>query len=267
MKTALTIAGSDSGGGAGIQADLKTFSALGVFGMSVITAVTAQNTMGVFGVEDISPALIAKQMDAVFSDLPVDAVKIGMLSNAEAIRTIADRLRQYQPRNIVLDPVMISKTGYRLLQPDATAALIEQLLPLADVITPNLHEAGALLNREIRDIEEMERAAEALRRLGAKAVLVKGGHLDGEPVDILYDGETFTRFSGRRVQTNNTHGTGCTLSSAIAAHLARGCDLKTAVGRAKTYIQGAIENALDLGAGAGPTHHFHPWYGSEGLEA
>lgn len=165
MKTALTIAGSDSGGGAGIQADLKTFSALRVFGMSVITAVTAQNTMGVFGVEDISPALIAKQMDAVFSDLPVDAVKIGMLSNAEAIRTIADRLRQYQPRNTVLDPVMISKTGYRLLQPDATAALIEQLLPLADVITPNLHEAGALLNREIRDIAEMERVAEALRRL------------------------------------------------------------------------------------------------------
>ncbi|WP_188497309.1 bifunctional hydroxymethylpyrimidine kinase/phosphomethylpyrimidine kinase [Pullulanibacillus pueri] len=264
MKTALTIAGSDSSGGAGIQADLKTFSALGVYGMSVITAVTAQNTQGVFGVEELSEKIITGQLDAVFQDIPVDSVKIGMLSNAEIIQIIARKLRVYQPHHVVLDPVMVSKSGYDLLRPEAKAALIEHLLPLATVLTPNLKEASVLVGHPVETLSDMKEAAKALAEKGPQAVLVKGGHLQGEAIDILYDGEKWRTFEGKRIATKNTHGTGCTLSSAIAAFLAKGHSLEEAIQRAKQYIQGAIAHALELGHGAGPTHHFHEWYTATG---
>nr|7R8Y_A Chain A, Phosphomethylpyrimidine Kinase [synthetic construct]7R8Y_B Chain B, Phosphomethylpyrimidine Kinase [synthetic construct] len=261
MPVALTIAGSDSGGGAGIQADLKTFSALGVYGMSVITAVTAQNTLGVQGVHDIPPELVAAQIDAVFEDLRVDAVKTGMLSNAEIVEAVAEALRRYGVRPLVVDPVMVAKSGDPLLAPDAVEALKERLFPLATIITPNLPEAEVLLGRPIRTEEEMEEAARRLLALGPKAVLLKGGHLEGEEaVDLLADGEGIHRFSAPRVQTRNTHGTGCTLSAAIAAHLARGHDLPEAVREAKAYLTGAIKAAPSIGHGHGPVNHFHAWW-------
>lgn len=260
---ALTIAGSDSGGGAGIQADLKTFSALGVFGTSVITAITAQNTMGVRAVEDISPAMIAAQIDAVFDDIAVCATKIGMVSRAETIAVIAGRLRHHGVRP-VLDPVMVATSGDRLLQPDSIDALRTQLLPLAALVTPNLHEAALLTGTLLAgDEAAMAAQAEAIVKAGAQAVLVKGGHCDGShSTDILFDGRALTRFSKPRIHTRNTHGTGCTLAAAIAAGLARGLALPEAVGEAKDYLQGALGAAstLAIGKGSGPVHHFHHWW-------
>ena len=260
MKKALTIAGSDSGGGAGIQADLKTFAAHGVFGMSVITAITAQNTLGVLAVQDISREIIAKQIEAIFEDMGADAVKIGMVSQPDTIRTIAAGLRKYAPPLLVVDPVMISKSGYHLLQPEAEAVLVQELLPLATIVTPNIPEAEAILHRKIESLPDMEEAA-----LGPKNVLLKGGHRTEDATDVLYDGRKVIRLEAARVPTKNTHGTGCTLSSAIAANLARGLSVPEAVMAAKRYITVAIEHALPIGKGVGPTHHFYELYQKAGL--
>jgi hydroxymethylpyrimidine/phosphomethylpyrimidine kinase len=265
MKKALTIAGSDSSGGAGIQADLKTFSALGVFGMSVITAVTAQNTQGVFGVQDIQPDMIAKQIDAIYTDIVVDSVKIGMVSQINTIETIAEKLNKLNPRNIVVDPVMVSKSGYDLLQSEAKEALITTLLPLATIATPNIPEAERITNSTIDTLAKMEDAAKKMAEMGPKYVLIKGGHLKDEPTDVLYDGEQFTHFYAKRVVTKNTHGTGCTLSSAIAAHLAKGCTIHESIKLAKEYITIAIEHSLEIGKGVGPTHHFYDLYQKAGV--
>lgn len=259
MKLALTIAGSDSGGGAGIQADIKTFSAHGVFGMSVITSVTAQNTRGVIGIEDISPEMVSLQMQAVFEDLYPDAVKIGMVSSGGIIDAIADGLKKYGPRKVVLDPVMISKGGSYLLKPEAMNALKDKLIPLSLVVTPNLMEAEALTGMVIKTPEDMREAARKIIGLGAKSVVVKGGHLTGDALDVFYDGHKFYEITSERVNTRNTHGTGCTFSSAIAANLALGYDLIESVKRAKDYITGAIKNSLDIGHGVGPTNHFWRW--------
>ena len=283
MKHLLTIAGSDSSGGAGIQADLKTFAAHGVFGMSVITAVTAQNTCGVTAVQDISPDIITAQIDAVFSDIRVDGVKIGMVSRTESIHAIAEALKKWKPPVVVVDPVMISKSGYPLLQPDACEALIKELLPLATLLTPNLPEAEAICGLALQEDEmhsnrvgatsaggvqstqpfaikteqDMERAAAHIISLGAKAVLVKGGHLEGSKADdYLYDGKEGIWLPGSRIQTQHTHGTGCTLSSALASNLAKGMPLTEAVKAAKDYVTTAIRHGIALGKGHGPTHHF-----------
>ncbi len=266
MKNVLTIAGSDTCGGAGIQADLKTFSAFGTYGMSVITAVTAQNTMGVFDVQDITPLMIQKQIDAIFTDIEVSAVKIGMVSQTETIHAIADRLLEYKPKNIVVDPVMISKSGYDLLQPDAKEALIKRLLPLAFIVTPNLPEAEAITGMKIETLEEMEKAAEKIIAMGPKNVLVKGGHLLDDATDVLYDGKKMVRLAMKRIPTKNTHGTGCTISSAMAAALARGMTVEEAVRTAKEYITIAIEHSLELGHGVGPTNHFYTLYKKAGME-
>ncbi|SEP36445.1 bifunctional hydroxymethylpyrimidine kinase/phosphomethylpyrimidine kinase [Propionispora vibrioides] len=266
MKKVLTIAGSDSSGGAGIQADLKAFSAQGVFGMSVITAVTAQNTQGVLAVQDIEPEIIAKQIEAIFEDIEVDAVKIGMVSRPVTIHTIAAKLRQYQAVNVVVDPVMVSKSGYHLLQPEAEAALVQELLPLAALVTPNIPEAEVIAGMTIHNLTDMEEAARRIHRLGAACVLVKGGHLPDDATDILYDGSHFEYLAAKRIATKNTHGTGCTLSSAIAANLGKGCTVTEAVKRAKAYITIAIEHSLAIGKGVGPTHHFYELYRKAGLE-
>jgi hydroxymethylpyrimidine/phosphomethylpyrimidine kinase len=266
---ALTIAGSDSGGGAGIQADLKTFSALGVYGASVITALTAQNMQGVQGVFNVPPEFVAAQISSVLSDINVQAVKIGMLSNVEIIQAVATSLNQFKPPNIVLDPVMVATSGDRLLQADAIDVMRRELFPIACIITPNLHEAAVLLGAPVAISEaEMEAYAFALVEQGARAVLIKGGHSEGiESVDILVYNGAVTRFALPRVQTKNTHGTGCTLSSAIAAYLSLGFDLIDAVGKAKLYVSGAIAAAdrLHIGLfnsndGHGPTHHFYKWW-------
>lgn len=261
MATALTIAGSDSGGGAGIQADLKAFSARGVYGTSVLTALTAQNTRAVTAVEGVSLPMIRAQMAAVFDDIVVDAVKIGMLGTPEVIETVAEGLARFAGP-VVLDPVMVAKSGDALLAAEAEAALETCLLPRATVLTPNLPEAARLLGaEESDDPQEMEAAGQALRAKGADAVLMKGGHGRGSLcVDLLIDGEDAPlRLEARRIETRNTHGTGCTLSAAIAAELAKGADLRTAVTTAHRYLQGAIAAAdrLDIGAGHGPVHHFH----------
>lgn len=265
MKKVLTIAGSDSSGGAGIQADLKTFSAHGVFGMSVITAVTAQNTQKVTAVQDIRPDVIANQIDAIFEDIGVDAVKIGMVSRVESIAVIAERLGFYKPPIIVLDPVMVSKTGYSLLDPGAVESLVKKLVPLASVVTPNIPEAEIISGIKIRTMEQMERAAQIISGMGPGWVLVKGGHLSGEPVDVLYDGKSFTYYNAERIETKNTHGTGCTLSSSIASNLALGMPIKDAVKKAKEYITTAIRHSLPIGKGAGPVHHFYELYRKAGL--
>ncbi len=264
---ALTIAGSDSGGGAGIQADLKTFSALGVYGCSVITALTAQNTRAVTAILDFEADFVAAQMDAVFEDLAVRAVKIGMLSRPEVIRTVAEGIRKWRPRWVVLDPVMVAKSGDRLLHADAVASLRELLLPLADLITPNLPEAAVLLGEEpIRDRRRMANVAARLQGIGARNVLLKGGHLEEESSpDLLVHGGEIHWLEAPRITTRNTHGTGCTLSSAIAAWLARGRPLGEAVARAKAYLTGALAAAdrLQVGSGHGPVHHFHAWWEEE----
>lgn len=265
IKTALTIAGSDSSGGAGIQADLKTFSAHGIYGMSVITAVTAQNTQGVLAIQDIDQEIVEKQIEAIFEDLPVDSVKIGMVSKIETIQAIYNKLSYYQPAFIVLDPVMVSKSGHHLLKEESTNTLIELLLPLSTVITPNLPEAEVITGRKIDTHEDMEVAAKQIYEMGPKNVFIKGGHLEEDATDILYDGAKFTYFKQQRIHTKNTHGTGCTLSSAIASNLALGFSMKKAVKKAKEYITMAIEHSLDIGKGAGPTHHFYQLYQRAGM--
>ena len=261
---AVTIAGSDSSGGAGIEADLKTFSALGVYGASVITALTAQNTKGVTGILDVPADFVTAQMDAVFSDLAVNAVKIGMLSQPAVIEAVERGLVRHKQENVVLDPVMVAGSGDRLLAPQAVDVLKRMLFPRALVVTPNLPEAAALLNAPVAaDESAMQAQAEKLLALGAKAVLIKGGHGTGpESVDLLVDASGTLRLSAPRVESENTHGTGCTLSSAIAANLAKGHELAASVRAAKVYVTAAIEAAdkLDIGAGHGPVHHFHAWW-------
>ncbi|MFB7144573.1 bifunctional hydroxymethylpyrimidine kinase/phosphomethylpyrimidine kinase [Agrobacterium deltaense] len=261
---ALTIAGSDSGGGAGIQADIKTFSALGAYAASVITAITAQNTKGVTAVEDISVATIIAQMDAVFSDLAVNAVKIGMVSRIETIAAIAERLRR-QSQPVVLDPVMVATSGDRLLHEDAIETLRRDLLPLATIVTPNLPEAALLTGSSMAKTEtEIARQAEAILKAGAKAVLIKGGHGDGpESTDYLFADGAMQALSAARVETKNDHGTGCTLAAAITAHFAKGCELREAVGLAKEYLNGALDagRGLAVGHGRGPVNHFYRWWG------
>jgi len=264
---AVTIAGSDSSGGAGIQADLKTFSALGVYGASVIAALTAQNTRGVTAIHDVPPDFITAQIDAVFSDLKVDAVKIGMLSQPAAISAVAAGLDRHRARNVVLDPVMVAGSGDRLLAADAVDTLRRELFPRAALITPNLPEAAALLAAApARSEAEMEEQGRRLLEHGARAVLVKGGHAEGpESIDLLVEPHAVTRLIAERIATRHTHGTGCTLSSAIAAGLAKGRDLATAVREAKAYITAAIAAAdgLKIGHGLGPVHHFHHWWNTE----
>ncbi|NLI93887.1 MAG: bifunctional hydroxymethylpyrimidine kinase/phosphomethylpyrimidine kinase [Peptococcaceae bacterium] len=265
MKKVLTIAGSDTCGGAGIQADLKTFSAHGVYGMSVITAVTAQNTQGVFAVQDILPEIIGQQIDAIFEDIQVDALKIGMVSVIDTIKIIGSKLKFYGATNIVLDPVMISKSGFPLLQPDAREALIEHLLPLATIVTPNIPEAEVISGERITKIEEMKEAARMIASLGPTYVLVKGGHLEEEATDILFDGKLFYELKAPRLYTKNTHGTGCTLSAAIASNLAKGKDVANAVKASKKYITTAINHSFAIGKGVGPTHHFYEIYTKAGI--
>lgn len=265
MKNVLTIAGSDTCGGAGIQADLKTFSAHGTYGMSVITAVTVQNTQGVFGCQDITPDIIKGQIDAIYTDIDVSAVKVGMVSKIETIHAIADKLVQYQAKNVVVDPVMISKSGFDLMHPDAKETLIKRLLPLAFVVTPNLPEAEVMTGMRIENLEQMEQAARMIYKMGAKNVLIKGGHLEHDATDLLFDGEKVIALKSERIPTKNTHGTGCTLSSAIAANLARGKSVEEAVRISKDYITVAIEHALEIGKGVGPTNHFYELYQKAGI--
>ncbi|WZL74323.1 bifunctional hydroxymethylpyrimidine kinase/phosphomethylpyrimidine kinase [Clostridiaceae bacterium 35-E11] len=267
MKHCLTIAGSDSSGGAGIQADMKTFSAHGTFGMSVITAVTAQNTQGVFDVQDITPEVIMAQIKAIFDDIRVDAVKIGMVSQTKTIEAIAKTLKQYSLPFLVLDPVMISKSGYDLLQPEAKQALIEMLLPMATLITPNLPEAEEILGQRIETLDDMKKAAKQLHDLGPNYVLVKGGHLADDATDVLYDGKIFHLFTQERIDTTHTHGTGCTLSSAITANLAKGMAIQEAVKAAKAYITTALSHGFSIGHGVGPTHHFYELYQKAGIHS
>jgi hydroxymethylpyrimidine/phosphomethylpyrimidine kinase len=276
MRKALSIAGSDCSGGAGIQADLKTFSAHGVFGMSVVVSVVAENTSRVIAIQDVTPDMIENQIDAVFEDIEVDAVKIGMLSSPDCMKAVAGRLRRYKPKNVVVDPVMYAKNGCPLMAPDATDALAETIIPLADVLTPNIPEAEKIAGTSIGDgdtpwIEAMENLAERIYRLGCKNVLVKGGHASGgrapegcasedRAVDVLFDGSRFFHFDAPRIDTKNTHGTGCTYSSAIASNLALGMEMKEAIERAKAYVTTAIRHSLPIGKGHGPTHHFYDLY-------
>jgi len=257
MRVAITIAGSDSGGGAGIQADLKTFHAFGVFGASAITAITVQNTQGVFGVHAIPTDIVRGQIDAVVEDLRPAACKTGMLATRELVETVAGRIRAHGLTEYVLDPVMVSTSGHRLLDEDAMIAVATQLLPLCRVVTPNLDEAGILLGRPVTDVAGMREAARDLVRKGASAALIKGGHLSGrELVDVFFDGREFREWSREKLETRNTHGTGCTVSAAIAAGLARGDSLVSAVDRALRFVNRAIETAPGLGAGHGPLNHF-----------
>ena len=252
----LTIAGSDSGGGAGIEADLKTFAALGVYGMAAITAATAQNTVAVTGVHDLPPAFVAQQIDAVADDIGVDAAKTGMLSNAGIVEAVADSVRRNAIANLVVDPVMIAKSGDALLQESARNALIDHILPLALMVTPNVPEAEVLAGVSISGPGDLPEAAKRIHGLGPRYVLLKGGHLAAQDAtDYLYDGQDLRPFPAARIDTPNTHGTGCTYSAAIAAYVALGRDPGDAVAAAKTYLTGAIQHALDLGAGHGPLHH------------
>ena len=255
MKTALTIAGSDSSGGAGIQADIKTMTANGVYATSAITALTAQNTTGVYGILESTPEFLANQLDCVFTDIFPDAVKTGMVSSTALIAVIADKLRQYKARNIVVDPVMVATSGARLISEEAVDALKEKLLPLATLLTPNIPEAEVLSGMTISDPAGMERAARAISEKYGCAVLCKGGHQINDADDLLWRNGAGVWFRGRRIQNSNTHGTGCTLSSAIAANLAKGYDLDRSVQRAKDYISGALAAMLDLGKGSGPMDH------------
>ena len=261
---AVTIAGSDSGGGAGIQADIKTFSACGVYGASIITALTAQNTRGVTAIHDAPPDFVTAQIDAVFSDLAVNAVKIGMLSSVEIITAVAAGIENWKPRFVVLDPVMVATSGDRLIKDDAVATIVSTLFPLATLITPNLAEAATLLGEPMAPTDEaVQKQGEALLSLGANAVLMKGGHGTGaESVDFLITPKGTERFAAQRIDTKNTHGTGCTLSSAIAAGLALGHPLGKAVADAKTYVTSALIASTDLkiGHGSGPVHHFHAFW-------
>ena len=265
MKKVLTIAGSDCSGGAGIQADLKTFSAHGLFGMSVVVSVVAENTSRVIDIQDVTPDMIKKQIDAIFEDIAVDAVKIGMLSTPECMKAVAEKLVQYKPENIVIDPVMYAKNGCPLMAETAVDSLIEFIIPLADVLTPNIPEAEKIIGKSITNIEEMEAAAREIYEMGCKGVIIKGGHREGSALDVLYDGNEFTHFETERIDTKNTHGTGCTFSSAITSGLALGLSLKEAVARAKEYVTTAIKHSLEIGKGNGPTNHFYKLYKKGGL--
>lgn len=266
MKKVLSIAGSDSCGGAGIQADLKAMSALGVYGMSVITAITAQNTQGVFAVQDISQDLIEGQIKAIFDDIEVDAVKIGMLSSSDIIKNISKNLKDVKAKNIVIDPVMVSKSNFKLLKDEAIEEL-KNFISLGDLITPNIPEAQILANMEIKNEEDMIRAAKKIQNLGAKNILLKGGHREDNCTDILLleDGKVI-RFEGVRIDTKNTHGTGCTLSSSIASYLAKGFSTEQSVKKAKEYITKAIENSFSIGTGVGPVGHFIDLYQKAGVD-
>ncbi len=257
MYKTLTIAGSDSGGGAGIQADLKTFMAHGAYGASVITGITAQNTCGVSAVELLPPALVAAQIDAVMGDIGADAVKTGMLGSADIIETVAAKLKEYAVTNLVVDPVMVAKSGDRLLAEEAVVALRDRLLPLALIVTPNLPEAGVLLERSVERESEMHAAVRDLHALGSRYVLLKGGHLAGDPVDLLYDGEQLIELRSPRIPTRHTHGTGCTYAAAITALLARGLGVEQAVRDARAYLIGAIEHAHAIGGGQSPVNHLY----------
>jgi hydroxymethylpyrimidine/phosphomethylpyrimidine kinase len=261
----LTIAGSDSGGGAGIQADLKTISAIGCYGMSVITALTAQNTKGVTGIHAVPPAFAAEQMSAVFTDIGADAVKIGMLYSAELIEVVAKQLQAHGAHSIVLDPVMVAQSGDKLLQDDAIEAIKKHLMPLADVVTPNIPEAEVLLNRKLHSTEDMHQGAKALAEYGSRSILIKGGHLaEDDSSDLLYlaGEDRFVMLKGERVETRNNHGTGCTLSSAIASYIAKGHDTEAALKKAKFYIGHAIQAGAEytIGQGHGPVHHFYKYW-------
>ena len=255
MKTALTIAGSDSSGGAGIQADIKTMTANGVYAMSAITALTAQNTTGVYGIMEVTPEFLANQLDCIFTDIRPDAVKTGMVSSSALIEVIAQKLTQYKAENLVIDPVMVATSGAKLISDEAIETLKGKLLGLATLITPNIPEAQVFSGMDIRTAEDMERAAKAIYEAYGCAVLCKGGHQLNDANDLLYSKEGARWYQGRRIANPNTHGTGCTLSSAIASNLAKGCSLDEAVERAKAYISGALAAMLDLGKGSGPMNH------------
>lgn len=261
IAKALTIAGSDSGGGAGIQADLKTFAALGVYGSSVITAITAQNTIGVAAVHEIPPAIVTAQLDAVLSDIGADAAKTGMLSSAPIIAAVAGALRRHGLLKLVVDPVMVAKSGDRLLREEAVTALREELLPLALVVTPNIPEAETLAGLAIVTDKDRREAARRIAASGPRFVVIKGGHTEGPPIDLLYDGEEFTLIdAGPRIATPNTHGTGCTFAAAITAGLARGLAVEEAIWEAKRYLTAALRHSYTIGAGHSPVHHFHAWW-------
>lgn len=257
MSIALTVAGSDSGGGAGIQADIKTFSALGVYGASIITAITAQNTVAVSDVHEVPLDSVAAQLDAVFSDFEIGAMKTGMLSSAQIIEVVCRRIETWHAHNVVVDPVMVAKSGDRLLREDAVDALRQRLLPLTVLLTPNIPEAEVLADMKIRNEAAREEAARRIATLGPQWVLIKGGHLDGDPIDLLWNGERFLRFAAPRVVSTSTHGTGCTLSAAITALLVKGRQIEDAIREAKYYLTGAIQHAEGLGHGHGPLNHHY----------
>ncbi|MEJ5363381.1 MAG: bifunctional hydroxymethylpyrimidine kinase/phosphomethylpyrimidine kinase [Spirochaetota bacterium] len=255
IRNVLTIAGSDSGGGAGIQADLKTITALGCFGMTVITAITAQNTLGVIDYMPVPLDMIEKQFDAVASDIPIHTAKTGMLATPEIVKLVAAKIKQYSINNCVVDPVMVAKGGSKLLSDDAIQSVIQNLIPIAHVITPNIHEAEVLTTITIKNINDMKDAAKKIYTFGARYVVVKGGHLESDPSDVIYDGKNFTVLKNKRIETKNTHGTGCTFSSAIASYIAKGYDTIEAITKAKEFITKAITFSLPLGNGHGPTNH------------
>ncbi|MCH7838077.1 MAG: bifunctional hydroxymethylpyrimidine kinase/phosphomethylpyrimidine kinase [Chloroflexi bacterium] len=260
VPVVLTIAGSDSGGGAGIQADLKTFAALGVYGATALTAVTAQNTQRVSQVFELSPELVAAQIDAVVSDIDVEVTKTGMLASAEIVELVAAKVQEHGLRPLVVDPVMVAKSGDRLLREDALQTMRDRLLPLATVLTPNLPEAEALLGRDLDSWDDVREAAREIVAMGAQTVVIKGGHREGPATDLFYDGYEFREFTVARVETKNTHGTGCTFASAIAAALAKGSEPRGAVAMAKAYITKALQSAYPLGRGQGPVHHFFRYW-------
>lgn len=257
MKKVLTIAGSDCSGGAGIQADMKTMAAHKVYGMSVITSLTAQNTTGVYGVLDIEPEFVAKQIDCVFQDIVPDAVKIGMVSNSKIIDVIVDKLQEYKAKNIVVDPVMVSTSGSKLLSDEAMEVLQNKLIKIADIITPNIPEAEVLSGMSIKSQEDMMEAAKKISIMLNGAVLIKGGHLVSDAIDLLYSNGEYRWFKSERINNNNTHGTGCTLSSAIACNLAMGYTLEDSIEKAKKYLTGALKDGLNLGRGSGPLNHMY----------
>lgn len=262
IRKALTIAGSDSGAGAGIQADLKTFAAFGVYGTSAITAITVQNTVGVTQVLALSPKLVGAQIDAVIGDIGTDALKTGMLANAAIIDMVVRKIREHRLKNVVVDPVMVATSGDLLIQKNAVTALRSKLIPLATVATPNIPEAEELTGMKLRSSEEIREAAMSISQMGAKSVVIKGGHLDGPAVDLFYDGKKFIALSAPRIRTKNTHGTGCTFSAAIAASLAKGEKIDSAVALAKKFITRAIQSSFSIGAGHSPVHHFHRFWKS-----
>ena len=257
IPRAMTIAGSDSGGGAGIQADLKTFAALGIYGTSVLTAITAQNTVGVTGIHEVPVEMVAAQIEAVLTDIGANAVKTGMLSSGEIIETVARELNCFRIERLVVDPVMVAKSGDRLIREEAVEAMRGSLLPIATVVTPNIPEAETLAGMKIKSSEDARRAAVKIVNTGAKSVVVKGGHLEGPPMDLFYDGREFREFNGPRIDTNNTHGTGCTFASAIAAGLAKGMEVADAVAAAKEYVTEALRHSLNIGHGHGPLDHLY----------